>query len=147
MKTSSPRSAQTVLRALRELTLAVYERGTALAGRAGLMLADTKVEIGVADDGTLVLADEILTPDSSRFWPADRWEPGHAQPSYDKQFVRDWLVSSESGWTSRQRDAPAAPARRRGCRHPSAVCRGLRTAYRSTVRRLAPLTSCRSNGG
>lgn len=93
---------------LRELTLAVYERGTALAGRAGLLLADTKVEIGVADDGTLVLADEILTPDSSRFWPADRWEPGHAQPSYDKQFVRDWLVSSESGW-SRDSGTPPPP--------------------------------------
>ena len=91
---------------LHDLTLAVFERGTALAGRAGLLLADTKVEVGIADDGTLVLADEVLTPDSSRFWPADRWEPGHAQPSFDKQFVRDWLVSPASGWT---RDGGAPP--------------------------------------
>lgn len=83
---------------LRRITLAVYERGTVLAARAGILLADTKVEIGVHADGRLVLADEVLTPDSSRFWPASEWEPGHAQPSYDKQFVRDWLVSPASGW-------------------------------------------------
>ncbi len=86
---------------LRELTLALYRRGTELAGRAGIILADTKFEFGVDAGGAdgergLVLGDEVLTPDSSRFWPADTWSPGAPQPSYDKQFVRDWLTSS--GW-------------------------------------------------
>ncbi len=84
--------------ALAGLTLAVYARGAAIAAERGIILADTKIEVGRRPDGTLVLADELLTPDSSRFWPADRWEPGHSQPSYDKQFVRDWLTSPDSGW-------------------------------------------------
>ena len=75
---------------LRALTLAVYTRGRDLAERAGILLADTKVELGWFD-GRLVLGDEVLTPDSSRFWPAETWQPGGAQPSYDKQYVRDWL--------------------------------------------------------
>ena len=83
---------------LRDLTLAVYSRAEAIARERGIILADTKFEFGSRGDGTVVLADEVLTPDSSRFWPADRWEPGRAQPSYDKQFVRDWLTSAESGW-------------------------------------------------
>ena len=83
---------------LRDLTLAVYGRAEAIARERGIILADTKLEFGSRGDGTVVLADEVLTPDSSRFWPADRWEPGRAQPSYDKQFVRDWLTSTESGW-------------------------------------------------
>jgi len=83
---------------LRDLTLAVYERAERLARDRGVILADTKLEFGHRADGTVVLADEVLTPDSSRFWPADRWEPGHSQPSYDKQFVRDWLTSPASGW-------------------------------------------------
>jgi phosphoribosylaminoimidazole-succinocarboxamide synthase len=62
------------------------------------VLADTKLEFGSRADGTVVLADEVLTPDSSRFWPADEWEPGHPQPSFDKQYVRDWLTSPASGW-------------------------------------------------
>ncbi|HEX9339225.1 MAG TPA: phosphoribosylaminoimidazolesuccinocarboxamide synthase, partial [Pseudonocardiaceae bacterium] len=62
------------------------------------ILADTKFEFGHAADGTLVLADEVLTPDSSRYWPADGYTPGRAQPSFDKQYVRDWLLSPESGW-------------------------------------------------
>ena len=73
----------------------VYQRGHEIAAKAGIILADTKVELGTLD-GELVLGDEVLTPDSSRFWPADLWEPGHPQPSYDKQYVRDWL--SGSGW-------------------------------------------------
>ena len=81
---------------LRELTLALYRRGAELAEAAGIVLADTKFEFGVSADGGLVLGDEVLTPDSSRFWPASTWSPGSAQPSYDKQFVRDWLTSS--GW-------------------------------------------------
>ena len=82
------------------LTRAILVRGNDIGSRRGILIADTKVEFGLAPDGSggLVLADEVLTPDSSRFWPADQWEPGHAQPSYDKQFVRDWLTSPESGW-------------------------------------------------
>ena len=81
---------------LRELTLALYERGAELAADAGIVLADTKFEFGLSASGELVLGDEVLTPDSSRFWPASTWSPGAMQPSYDKQFVRDWLTSS--GW-------------------------------------------------
>ncbi len=83
---------------LRRLTLAVYARGERTARDRGILLADTKIELGRRPDGTLVLADELLTPDSSRFWPADQWRPGRPQPSYDKQFVRDWLTSPASGW-------------------------------------------------
>lgn len=83
---------------LRDLTLAVYRRAAAVAAERGILLADTKIEVGRDADGTLVLADELLTPDSSRFWPADGYAPGHVQPSYDKQFVRDWLTSPASGW-------------------------------------------------
>ncbi|HSI94061.1 MAG TPA: phosphoribosylaminoimidazolesuccinocarboxamide synthase, partial [Jiangellaceae bacterium] len=74
---------------LRRLTLAVYGRGERLAHERGIILADTKLEFGRRPDGTIVLADEVLTPDSSRFWPADAWRPGRSQPSFDKQFVRD----------------------------------------------------------
>ena len=91
---------------LRALTLAVYERGAAIAGERGILLADTKIEIGRDTDGTLVLADELLTPDSARFWPADGWEPGHPQPSFDKQFVRDWLTSPAAGWDRASGQAP-----------------------------------------
>ncbi|MEU0563811.1 phosphoribosylaminoimidazolesuccinocarboxamide synthase [Nonomuraea sp. NPDC005983] len=83
---------------LRRITLAVYTRGAELARERGIILADTKIELGWDDDGVLTLGDEVLTPDSSRFWPADEWRPGRSQPSFDKQFVRDWLTSSESGW-------------------------------------------------
>jgi len=76
---------------LREVTLAVYRRAADLAAGRGILLADTKLEFGLDPAGTLTLGDEVLTPDSSRWWPADRWRPGAAQPSYDKQFVRDWL--------------------------------------------------------
>jgi phosphoribosylaminoimidazole-succinocarboxamide synthase len=81
---------------LRELTLALYRRGAAVAAQAGILLADTKFEFGLDADGGLVLGDEVLTPDSSRFWPASSWSPGAAQPSFDKQYVRDWLTAS--GW-------------------------------------------------
>nr|WP_246256105.1 phosphoribosylaminoimidazolesuccinocarboxamide synthase [Isoptericola halotolerans] len=88
---------------LRDLTLAVYGRAEEIARERGVILADTKLEFGVVPDGAagagrIVLGDEVLTPDSSRFWPADSWEPGRAQPSFDKQFVRDWLTSDASGW-------------------------------------------------
>ncbi|RBY92378.1 phosphoribosylaminoimidazolesuccinocarboxamide synthase [Blastococcus sp. TBT05-19] len=92
---------------LRELTLALYRRGAEIAREAGIVLADTKVEFGVSPDGGLVLGDEVLTPDSSRFWPASSWAPGSVQPSYDKQFVRDWLMSS--GW-DRVSEPPELPS-------------------------------------
>ncbi|MCO7218830.1 phosphoribosylaminoimidazolesuccinocarboxamide synthase [Klenkia sp. PcliD-1-E] len=90
---------------LRELTLALYRRGHEVAQRAGIVLADTKFEFGTRD-GVLVLGDEVLTPDSSRFWPAATWSPGAVQPSYDKQYVRDWLTGS--GW-DRQSPPPELP--------------------------------------
>jgi phosphoribosylaminoimidazole-succinocarboxamide synthase len=83
---------------LRDLTLAVYRRADEIARERGIILADTKLEFGTRPDGSVVLADEVLTPDSSRFWPADDWEPGRTQPSFDKQIVRNWLTSAESGW-------------------------------------------------
>ena len=91
---------------LRRVTLEVYRRGAAIAGERGVIVADTKLEFGRTADGTLVLADEVLTPDSSRFWPADRWEPGRTQLSFDKQLVRDWAVST--GWDKRP-PAPVVP--------------------------------------
>ena len=120
--------------ALRDLTLAVYARAEEIARERGIILADTKLEFGRADDGTIVLGDEVLTPDSSRFWPADEWQPGRTQPSYDKQIVRNWLLSEESGWDRvvRRGAAAAAAARRRP--DPGAVRRGLRAAHRQHVR-------------
>ena len=93
---------------LRRLTTLVYDRAASIAADRGLILADTKLEFGSRPDGTIVLADEVLTPDSSRYWPADEWEPGHAQPSFDKQFVRDWLTSPASGWDRHSGEAPPA---------------------------------------
>jgi phosphoribosylaminoimidazole-succinocarboxamide synthase len=80
---------------IREVSIALYELGAAVAAERGIIVADTKFEFGFAG-GELILIDEVLTPDSSRFWPADGYEAGHAQPSFDKQFVRDWLDAS--GW-------------------------------------------------
>jgi phosphoribosylaminoimidazole-succinocarboxamide synthase len=93
---------------LRDLTLAVYARAEEVARDRGIILADTKLEFGARPDGTVVLADEVLTPDSSRFWPADDWQPGRTQPSYDKQIVRNWLTSAESGWDRASGDKPPA---------------------------------------
>jgi phosphoribosylaminoimidazole-succinocarboxamide synthase len=94
--------------ALRDLTLTVYARAETVARERGIILADTKLEFGAHRDGTggLVLADEVLTPDSSRYWPADDWEPGRAQASYDKQIVRNWLLSPQSGWDRSSGKAP-----------------------------------------
>ncbi|WP_055701093.1 MULTISPECIES: phosphoribosylaminoimidazolesuccinocarboxamide synthase [Streptomyces] len=92
---------------LRQTTLAVYGRALDIARERGLILADTKFEFGFEDE-RLILADEVLTPDSSRFWPADQWEPGRAQPSYDKQFVRNWLTSPASGWDRGSEQPPPA---------------------------------------
>ncbi len=91
---------------LREITLAVYGRAESIARERGIILADTKIEMGARPDGTTVLADEVLTPDSSRFWPAAEWQPGRTQPSYDKQIVRNWALSPESGWDRASGEAP-----------------------------------------
>ncbi|HEY5356924.1 MAG TPA: phosphoribosylaminoimidazolesuccinocarboxamide synthase [Streptosporangiaceae bacterium] len=88
---------------LRELTLAIYRRGHETARSRGVIIADTKLEFGLAPDGTITLADEVLTPDSSRFWPADLWQPGGPQYSMDKQYARDWSLTT--GWNKR----PPAP--------------------------------------
>jgi phosphoribosylaminoimidazole-succinocarboxamide synthase len=90
----------------RRLTLAVYLRAEGIARERGIVLADTKLEFGRRPAGSLVLADEILTPDSSRFWPLDAWQPGRSQPSFDKQYVRDWLTSPKSGWDRASADEP-----------------------------------------
>jgi len=91
---------------LRRITIAVYERGARLAAERGIIVADTKIELGFDADGTLTLGDEVLTPDSSRFWPADQWRPGRSQPSFDKQYVRDWLLSPQSGWDPNSGEPP-----------------------------------------
>lgn len=91
---------------LRMLTMEVYGKAHDLARGRGIILADTKLEFGRRPDGTTILADEVLTPDSSRFWPAADWQPGRAQESYDKQIVRNWLTSAESGWDRSSGEAP-----------------------------------------
>jgi len=100
---------------VRDLTIAILKRGNEIAAGRGILLADTKVEFGLdatrpdaEGNPTIVLADEVLTPDSSRFWPAATWQPGRAQDSYDKQFVRDWLTSPASGWERSSGEAPPA---------------------------------------
>ena len=100
------RTGSAVASELRRLTLAVYTAARDIALERGIILADTKFEFGRRADGTLVLADEVLTPDSSRFWPADQWQPGRPQQSYDKQFVRDWLTSADSGWDPKSEQPP-----------------------------------------
>ena len=109
---------------LHQLTIGVYSRGAELAASKGILLADTKFEFGMAD-GRVVLADEVLTPDSSRFWPADQWRAGSSPPSFDKQFVRDWLEST--GW---DKTAPAP-------RLPSEVIEGTAARYREAYERVA----------
>jgi phosphoribosylaminoimidazole-succinocarboxamide synthase len=96
-----------VMQELRRLSLELYRFAAEHAERNGIILADTKFEFGRNADGEIVLADEVLTPDSSRFWPLDQYEPGKSQPSFDKQYVRDWLDSS--GWDHRP-PAPELPA-------------------------------------
>jgi phosphoribosylaminoimidazole-succinocarboxamide synthase len=109
---------------LRRITLAVFTRGGALAAERGVLLADTKLELGHDRSGVLTLGDEVLTPDSSRFWPADGWQPGRTQPSYDKQYVRDWLDGS--GW---DRTAP-------GPELPEVVVDRTRAKYAEAYERL-----------
>ncbi|MGB8500976.1 phosphoribosylaminoimidazolesuccinocarboxamide synthase [Mycobacterium sp.] len=92
--------------AARELTLQIYRRGADHALRNGIIIADTKFEFGVDEHGSLVLADEVFTPDSSRYWPADQYRPGVRQHTFDKQFVRNWLTGPESGWDRSSGDTP-----------------------------------------
>jgi phosphoribosylaminoimidazole-succinocarboxamide synthase len=117
---------------VKELTLRIYARARSIAAERGIILADTKFEFGHdPDSGALVLGDEVLTPDSSRFWPADAWHPGHAQPSYDKQFVRDWLLSPAAGW---DRAGDAAPPQL-----PDEVVTATRSRYIEAYERLTGL--------
>lgn len=120
---------------VRELTLAVYRTGAALAEDRGIILADTKLEFGTdpADAARgLVLGDEVLTPDSSRFWPAGRWHPGRPQPSFDKQYVRDWLLSPAAKW-DRRADRPPPPL-------PEDVVAATRARYLEAYERLTGRT-------
>ena len=118
---------------LRELTLRIYRVAADLALTRGIVLADTKLEFGRADaTEALILGDEVLTPDSSRFWPADEWEPGRAQRSFDKQYVRNWLLSPESGW-DRASDAPPPPL-------PADVATATRERYVEAYERLTGLS-------
>jgi len=109
---------------VRDVSLALYERGAAVCERAGIILADTKFEFGVLPGGELLLIDEALTPDSSRFWEAAAYEPGRAQASYDKQFVRDWLLAQP--W---DRTAP-------GPELPEDVVAGTRARYVEAFERI-----------
>jgi phosphoribosylaminoimidazole-succinocarboxamide synthase len=93
---------------LARITLTVYQRGADVAAQRGIIVADTKIELGFDDAGTLRLADEVLTPDSSRFWPAEKWQPGRSQVSFDKQILRDWLTSPASGWDIASGEPPPA---------------------------------------
>jgi phosphoribosylaminoimidazole-succinocarboxamide synthase len=111
--------------ALRRLSIDLYRRGAAHALERGIILADTKFEFGRRPDGTLVLGDEVMTPDSSRFWPADGYEPGRSQPSFDKQYVRDWAAAS--GW---DKSPPAPPI-------PDEVVKGTRARYLDAYERIA----------
>lgn len=113
---------------LREATLRIYSKAAAIAEEKGIILADTKFEFGVDKHGTLVLADEVLTPDSSRYWPADTYEEGKVQPSFDKQYVRNWLT--DSGW-----DKESTPPRL-----PEDVVQATRARYVEAFERLSGTT-------
>jgi phosphoribosylaminoimidazole-succinocarboxamide synthase len=117
--------------ALRDQTLKIYSEAAAHALTKGIIIADTKFEFGVDADGTVVLADEVFTPDSSRYWPADSYEVGVIQPSYDKQYVRNWLTGPESGW-DRHGEAPP-PAL------PPDVVAATRTRYIEAYERISGL--------
>lgn len=117
---------------LRRITLEVYARGAQIAASRGIIVADTKIELGFDAEGTLRLADEVLTPDSSRFWPARAWLPGRSQASFDKQYVRDWLTSPASGW-DRSGPEPPPPL-------PDHVVERTRAKYIEAYERITGLT-------
>ncbi len=126
-----------VLAELSAVSRAVYNRAAEIAAERGLLLADTKFEFGHDADRLLTLGDEVLTPDSSRFWPTDRWLPGGPQPSYDKQYVRDWLTT-QSGWdhTSPPPALPDDVVRRTRDRYVDAYERLTGTAFADYPRRM-----------
>ncbi len=117
---------------LREDTLDVYARASNFAADRGIILADTKLEFGLDSGGNLVLADEVLTPDSSRYWPLEGYEAGKVQPSFDKQFVRDWLTSPESGW-DRSSDTTPPPL-------PQEIVDATRARYIEAYERISGLS-------
>ena len=117
---------------LRELTLTTYSQAADHARSRGVILADTKFEFGVDRDGRLMLADEVLTPDSSRYWPADTYREGVVQPSFDKQFVRNWLTGPESGW-DRHGDVAPPPL-------PPGIITATRERYIEAYERISGLT-------
>jgi phosphoribosylaminoimidazole-succinocarboxamide synthase len=114
---------------IRRLTLAVYARAATITAGRGIILADTKFEFGYDRGGRLVLGDEVLTPDSSRFWPALQWQPGRAQPSFDKQYVRNWLTSDEAHWDRNSTPPPL----------PEHVVEATRSRYIEAYERLSGL--------
>jgi len=116
---------------LRDRTLAIYQKAADHALSKGVIVADTKFEFGVDGDGELVLADEVLTPDSSRYWPADSYQPGVVQPSYDKQFVRNWLTGPDSGW-DRHGNTPPPPL-------PEEIAAATRARYIEAYERISGL--------
>ncbi|MDQ2582844.1 phosphoribosylaminoimidazolesuccinocarboxamide synthase [Saccharothrix yanglingensis] len=117
---------------LRDATLAIYGAAREYARSRGVVLADTKFEFGLDRSGALVLGDEVLTPDSSRYWPADGYAPGRVQPSFDKQYVRDWLTSDASGW-DRASDTPPPPL-------PDDVVAATRARYVEAYERITGLS-------
>jgi phosphoribosylaminoimidazole-succinocarboxamide synthase len=118
---------------LRAKTLEIYSAASAIAAERGIILADTKFEFGIElNSGELLLGDEVLTPDSSRFWPAETYQPGRAQPSFDKQYVRDWLTSPASGW-DRAAEQPPPPM-------PADVVEATRARYVEAYERLTGLS-------
>lgn len=117
---------------LRDATLQIYRKAAEHALSKGIIVADTKFEFGVDEDGDLVLADEVLTPDSSRYWPADSYQPGEVQPSFDKQFVRNWLTGPDSGW-DRRSDTPPPPL-------PAEIAAATRARYIEAYERISGLS-------
>ena len=135
---------------LRDASFAVYGAGRDHAATRGIIIADTKFEFGLDPQGTLRLIDEVLTPDSSRFWPADQYHPGRSQPSFDKQPLRDWLLGLKADGAVERRGAPAHPARprsfgpraaatsRRSAGSPASTSRRMPDAYRARGLALHP---------
>ncbi|MGJ0120278.1 phosphoribosylaminoimidazolesuccinocarboxamide synthase [Williamsia sp. MIQD14] len=121
-----------VAHAARSLTLDIYTRGVELARERGIILADTKFEFGIDTDGGLVLADEVMTPDSSRYWDAQTYTPGQVQPSFDKQIVRNWLTGPDSGW-DKAADGPPPPL-------PDDVAERTRSRYIDAYERISGLS-------
>ncbi len=123
---------EATVREVQDVTLRLYRRAAEIAAEQGIIVADTKFEFGRdRRTGGLVLGDEVLTPDSSRFWPADGWRPGRAQPSFDKQYVRNWLLSSASGWERASGQAPPSL--------PDEVVDATRSRYIEAYERLSGL--------